>query len=122
MFPVAAVISFLLCSIAAARDRGGRKLARGYGLAAVDCNSASRCTARSAASSLECNQRDTLAAVALGFEQVDGLRDRGLRLWFTGRGHRRTTGPHDRVPRLAFQPISLAHFASAALRIRTDSL
>src|SRR4030095_11399486 len=42
---VHAVISFLLCSIAAARDRDGRKLARGYGLVAVDCNSAPRCMA-----------------------------------------------------------------------------
>jgi hypothetical protein len=49
----------------------------------------------------ERDQGHPIAAIALGLEQViaavDRLRDRGLGLRVSGRWHRRTASPHDRV-------------------------
>jgi hypothetical protein len=58
------------------------------------------------------DQRNTIAAIALGFEQIVAaiyrLRDRGVGLRLATRRHRRAASPHDCVPSLALQPIGFA--------------
>ncbi|MGY4380467.1 hypothetical protein ACVWZ3_008106 [Bradyrhizobium sp. i1.3.6] len=58
------------------------------------------------------HQRDAPATIAFGFDQVvtgiERLSDCRVCLWLARRRHRRAAGPHDRIPSIAFQPISFA--------------